>query len=49
MEAVESTSGADQRAGGQIKAMVFAEEHPRNMRRHQADKADWPDKGHRKR
>ncbi len=40
---------ADQRAGGQIKAMVFAEEHPRNMRRHQADKADWPDKGHRKR
>ena len=29
--------------------MIFAEEHPRNMRRHQADKADWPDKGHRKR
>ena len=40
---------ANQRAGRQIETVIFAEDHACDVRRHQADKADRPDEGHRQR
>lgn len=38
-----------QRAGGQIEAVIFREHQRRNMGRHQADKTYRPDERHRRR